>query len=387
MRTNTDVGINTNWQLNGIVKPEHVNALTRSIIYDYVVTREMLDEWPNNEIDVDELLGGNKIRGVSGEYHVLINAAVPANKVLRFKADSAGGEGDTNVHIHSLQGYTAKITGTEARCHLWFHTTGTFGAITFLSVGASTHVGAFDLEDDTTVPSGGEFIYERALGDLPESSNPGTVIAQEMWLSNGSEQEEVLILYDESRGPSAKEAGARAQELLGKGLLPVLYTADTPEDPDNPKHISFAYLAHIDMSCDLRFYDRYGERWIVIKYNSLRGEYYQWSTSNIEDRGHTVKAPDGLSASNPNVTTNRSVFDYAEGLIHRDLNPPLIYSVTQQGRTVEYYAQLEFVAHNDGSTDLYRITWHIEAPSVHARITALLDAENMTAEWTYTPTT
>ena len=387
MRTNTDVGINTNWQLNGIVKPEHVNALTRSIIYDYVVTREMLDEWPNNEIDVDELLGGNKIRGVSGEYHVLINAPVPANKVLKFKADSAGGEGDANIHIHSLQGYTAKITGTETRCHLWFHTTGTFGAITFLSVGASTHAGAFDLEDDVTVPTGGEFIYERALGDLPESSNTGTVIAQEMWLSNGGEQEEVLIMYDESHGPSAKEAGARAQELVGKGLLPVLYTAHTPEDPDNPKHISFAYLAHIGMGCDLWFYDQNSHRYIIIKYNSTTGEYYQWSTYNIETLGEVVKAPDGLSASNPNVTTNRSIFDYAEGLIHRSLNPPLIYSVTQQGRTVEYYAQLEFVAHNADSTDLYRITWHVEAPSVHARITAVLDAENMATEWTYTPTT
>jgi hypothetical protein len=194
-------------------------------------------------------------------------------------------------------------------------------------------------------------------------------------------------MYDESHGPSAKEAGARAQELVGKGLLPVLYTADTPENPDNPKHISFAYLAHISMGCDLWFYDQNSHRYIIIKYNSTTGEYYQWSTYNIETLGDVVKAPDGLSASNPNVTTNRSIFDYAEGLIHRDLNPPLIFKVTQQGKTIEYYAQLEFVAHNDGETDLYRITWHVEAPSVKARITAYLDAENMVTEWTYTPTT
>lgn len=387
MRTNTDASINTNWQLNGIVKPEHVNALTRSIIYDYVVTREMMDDVSDNEIDVDELLGGNKIRGVSGEYHVLINAPVPANKFLRFKADSVGNDGDANIHIHSLQGYKAKITGGESHCHLWFHTTGTFGAITLTGVGASTHVGAFDLDGTVTVPADGEFIYERAVGDLPESAAPGATVSQEMWLSNGSfDPEEVLILYN-ANGPTAKEAGARAQELLGKGLLPVVYTANTPDNPDSKGHIAFAYLAYITMGCDLQFYDRWNNRWIIIKYNSVNHEYYTWATEQIEDRGHVVGAPDGLSASTPDIITNRSRFDAAEALIKRDLNPPLIYKVSQQGRTVEYYAQLEFVAHYDNSTDLYRITWHLEAPSVHARISAVLDSENNQVEWFYTPTT
>ena len=388
MRTNTAADINTNWQLNGIVKPAHVNALTRSIIYDYVVTREMLDEWPNNEIDVDELLGGSKIRGVSGEYHVLINAAVPANKVLLFKADRAGSEGDADIHIHSLQGYSAKISGTEAHCHLWFHTTGSFGAVSLVSVGANTHVGAFDMEAGVNVPSGGEFIYERAISNLPESSDPGTVISKEMWLSNGSgsDQEEVLILYDETRGPTAAEAGARAQELLGKGLLPVLYTANTPTDPDSQGHISFSYLAHISMGCDLLFYDQWNSQYIKIKYNSTTGKYYQWGTEKIEDSGYVINAPDALSSSNPNVITNVTIFNTAAALIKRHFSPPLIYAVTQQGRTVEYYAQLEFTAHYADSTDLYRITWHVEAPSVHARITAVLDSENMQTEWSYTPT-
>lgn len=204
MRTNPAVDINTNWQINGIVKPNHVNALTRSIKYDYVVTAQML-EGKTGTVDVDELLGGNKINGTTGEVHVLINTMVPDNVVLFFPANSVGGpSGTLKVHVHTIGPFTASV-GTSGIPYIdhYFHTHGPAEAVTFTSIPRSMHVGAFIMAEPIELMAGGTFIYEMALAELPflDEQHPGT-IAREAWMSNavggGGDDSGRLIIGDYS---------------------------------------------------------------------------------------------------------------------------------------------------------------------------------------------
>lgn len=204
MRTNPAVDINTNWQINGIVKPGHVNALTRSIKYDYVVTAQML-EGKTGTVDVDELLGGNKINGTTGEVHVLINTMVPDNVVLHFPASSVGGPtGTLKVHVHTIGPFTASIgTSGIPYIHHYFHTHGPAEAVTFTSLPHNMHVGAFILTEPMELMAGASFIYEMALAELPflDEQRPGT-IAREAWMSNaiggGGDDSGRLIIGDYS---------------------------------------------------------------------------------------------------------------------------------------------------------------------------------------------
>lgn len=186
MRTNASADINTDWALNQIVKPGHVNALTRSIKYDYVVTAQML-EGKTLTVDVDELLGGNKINGTTGEVHVLINTMVPDNVELYFPATSVGGpSGTLKVHVHTIGPFTASVrsNGIPYIEH-YFHTHGPAEAVTFTSLPRNIHVGAFILAAPMELMPGSSFIYEMALGELPflDKQYPGT-IARQAWMSN-----------------------------------------------------------------------------------------------------------------------------------------------------------------------------------------------------------
>lgn len=186
MRTNASADINTDWALNQIVKPGHVNALTRSIKYDYVVTAQML-EGKTLTVDVDELLGGNKINGTTGEVHVLINTMVPDNVELYFPANSVGSpSGTLKVHVHTIGPFTASV-GSSGIPHIehYFHTHGPAEAVTFTSLPLNMHVGAFILAAPMELMPGSSFIYEMALGELPflDKQYPGT-IARQAWMSN-----------------------------------------------------------------------------------------------------------------------------------------------------------------------------------------------------------
>lgn len=186
MRTNPAVDINTDWQLNGIVKPRHVNALTRSIKYDYVITAQML-EGKTGTVDVDELLGGNKINGTTGVVHVLINTMVRDNVELYFPANSVGGPtGTLKVHVHTIGPFTASV-GTSGIPYIehYFHTHGPAEAVTFTSLPLKMHVGAFIMDEPMELMDGASFIYEMALAELPflDDQHPGTV-AREAWMSN-----------------------------------------------------------------------------------------------------------------------------------------------------------------------------------------------------------
>ena len=186
MRTNASADINTDWALNQIVKPGHVNALTRSIKYDYVVTAQML-EGKTLTVDVDELLGGNKINGTTGEVHVLINTMVPDNVELYFPANSVGGtSGTLKVHVHTIGPFTASVgSGGIPHIEYYFHTHGPAEAVTFTSLPLNMHVGSFILAAPMELMPGSSFIYEMALGELPflDKQYPGT-IARQAWMSN-----------------------------------------------------------------------------------------------------------------------------------------------------------------------------------------------------------
>lgn len=186
MRTNASADINTDWALNQIVKPGHINALTRSIKYDYVVTAQML-EGKTLTVDVDELLGGNKINGTTGEVHVLINTIVPDNVELHFPANSVGGSSGTlKVHVHTIGPFTASMGSSGIpNIEHYFHTHGPTEAVTFTSLPLNMHVGAFILAAPIELRAGASFIYEMALGELPflDKQHPGT-IARQAWMSN-----------------------------------------------------------------------------------------------------------------------------------------------------------------------------------------------------------
>lgn len=188
MRTNAAVDINTNWQINGIVKPNHVNALTRSIKYDYVLTAQMLEDKTGN-VDVFDLLnlGINQGTLVPGDTHILINTPVPDDVVLKFPGNQAGPSGHFNIHIYALGAFKADCTGTSPMISFFFHTHGTSGAVTLLGLGADVYVGSFALESALVLPIHyASFTYEMALGELPTLPEMGGTIRKAAWMSNAT---------------------------------------------------------------------------------------------------------------------------------------------------------------------------------------------------------
>lgn len=186
MRTNVTADINTNWQINGIVKPNHVNALTRSIKYDYVVTAQMLEGKTGN-VDVFDILGIGINQGtlVPGDTYILINTPVSDSIILKFPGNQAGSSGHFNIHIYTLGAFKADCAGTSPMISFFFHTHGTSGAVTLLGLGADMYVGSFIMESPLTLPNTySKFTYEMALGELPTLSETGGIIQKVAWMSN-----------------------------------------------------------------------------------------------------------------------------------------------------------------------------------------------------------
>lgn len=186
MRTNSDVDISTEWKIGDIAKPAHLNALTGSVPFDYVVTPEML-EGKTGTVNVDTLLGGGKINATTGVIHVLINTVVPDSVTLLFPADSVGGaSGVLDVHIHTIGSFHATF-GTSVIPYIshYFHTRGAAEAVTLEGVSRNMHVGAFVMESPLELPAGGIFEYEMALGELPVlGGDAAGTISKHAWMSN-----------------------------------------------------------------------------------------------------------------------------------------------------------------------------------------------------------
>lgn len=188
MKNNPDVNIRTDFAIDEIVKPRHMNALAASAQYDYVVTEEMIQkaiEAGVTEIDVDELLGGHKIASRAGEYSVLINALVDSGRTLVFYASDVGGpSGILRVHVYALGPYTAKVAGMDPRVTFYFHTRGEKGAVTLTGIGCHTYVGSFNMTEVVQAPVDATFFYEMALGELPDATQHRLTIKQKPWMSN-----------------------------------------------------------------------------------------------------------------------------------------------------------------------------------------------------------
>lgn len=185
MRTNPGANINTDWQINGIVKPAHVNAITRSIQYDYVVTPQML-EGKTGTVNVDTLLGGGVINGVTGTYRVLINANVPAAVTLYFPANSIGPSGTLKIHVYSIGPFAALLDESPANgVAYYFHSHGRDTAVTLKSMIPNMHVGSFIMEEPIAMASGYSFTYETALEEMPYiPEGVSASIVRQAWMSN-----------------------------------------------------------------------------------------------------------------------------------------------------------------------------------------------------------
>ena len=213
MKTNEKQNVKTDWAISGIVKPDHMNSLTRHVPYDYIITDKML-EGKDGSIDVDLLLnpanpdtgdeGGGMIHGRTGEYHVLINTPVPDNIILEFPARSIGdGEGELNVHVYAFGPYKARVTpGASApNPHIthYFHTAGEENAVTFYSLAYNTYVGSFDSPFEIELGQHHTFYYEKALGPVPHQPQAqNATIERKAWMSNavGGNGGSVLRIFD-----------------------------------------------------------------------------------------------------------------------------------------------------------------------------------------------
>jgi hypothetical protein len=208
MINNPEAGIRTNYQLNDTVPPKNMNAITQSIQYDYVVTADMLAGKSGN-VDVDALLGVNKIHGIaSGEFHVLINAVVPDTITLVFPDSSVGeASGNLRIHVHTIAPFHAVIGANGSPFfHFYFHTHGPAEAVTIESMAAKdVSVGAFIMATAQTLGGGQSFTYESTLDKIPVvPSGVTATVRRTSWMSNatGGGTHAIVALLDYSRiGP------------------------------------------------------------------------------------------------------------------------------------------------------------------------------------------
>lgn len=208
MKTNEKADINAGWQPNGKVKPAHINALTGSIQYDYVITDRMLEN-KSGEVSVNDLFQSGAISGRSGEFHVLVNSVVPGTITLVFDAGNAGGQDPLNVHVHCITAFKGKVTGSDDHVTYYFHTHGTANPVTLYGVGKHTYVGSFSTGTSITLASGATFVYENALNGV--SAITGTT-TQSLWMTNAS-----LRIKPDWNAAAGSDA-----EILNKPTIPTV---------------------------------------------------------------------------------------------------------------------------------------------------------------------
>lgn len=202
MRNNPGENIKIDWKINAIVKPGHVNALTKAIKYDYVVpadkvtTKSSLDEEPDDlyelcgspakvDADISILINttlGVTLRGVHEDESEYI--AGPLFKIDPSDFVSTG----NNVHIYALcngewGGFGIRVKGYRT---VLIHTSGRRNAAIFLPGSERSHesdiyVGsAWDMDQINNTASRGGIIYEQTCdGKLPQGD-----VTRDVWMSN-----------------------------------------------------------------------------------------------------------------------------------------------------------------------------------------------------------
>lgn len=224
MRTNPGANINTDWQINGIVKPEHVNALTKAIKYDYVipadkiVTRSEREEEPD---DLYELCGSPE--KVDADVAILINSTVGVislvtisdvpyitGPLFKIKAGDFVTDNHT-VHIYSIGSgsfgaYGIKVE-SSARTSVYLHTSGEMNAAYFLAGSVRSTYGSIlvgsarNMNVINNSYQYGGVSYEMAVdGELPPEGAYSSV-GQRPWMSNaigggGGGSDGILRIFD-----------------------------------------------------------------------------------------------------------------------------------------------------------------------------------------------
>jgi len=211
MINNPPRNIHTDYVASDVFKPKDANALAASVQYDFVITKERVDEyrekhentqedwmdvgsllWEDYETTPDYTCGGRTA------IHILINFHTTIEDRFNFGGGLTSlASNIQEVHIHSLSSYRA--TGTSL--NIFYHTHGTENYVLFDEAGGSLfrskslHVGSFMLWDNGEgYPQwhnngGYPFIYENCIeGPVPTgaSGEPDVIVEQKYWMTNAS---------------------------------------------------------------------------------------------------------------------------------------------------------------------------------------------------------
>jgi hypothetical protein len=202
MRNNPGENIKIDWKINEIVKPGHVNALTKAIKYDYVVAAGKVVKKSSKDDEPDDLyeLCGSPAK-VNDDISILINATmgVTLRAVLDDESEYIAGplfkidpsdfvSSGKSVHIYALcngpwGGFGIKV---ESYRSVFIHTSGKRNAAVFLPgserrSGSSIYVGsAWDMDQIDNSASPGSIVYEQSCdGKLPQGD-----VTRDTWMSN-----------------------------------------------------------------------------------------------------------------------------------------------------------------------------------------------------------
>lgn len=204
MINNPTRDIHTDYAPNDVFRPAAANALTASVEYDYVITKERIDAFRAKHsytqadwMDVGALLWED-YEGLGPAYptgrsaiHILINCHTTAEDRFAFHLwlNMLSSSGVTEVHVHSLSSYRSQ--GGSSALALYHHTLGTENCVLFddagMYRGKALYVGSFACTSGTAIwQSGAPFVYERCLsGEVPHGSLYEAVdVRQEPWMSN-----------------------------------------------------------------------------------------------------------------------------------------------------------------------------------------------------------
>lgn len=205
MLNNPIRGIHTDYAPNDIFTPRDANALTGAVPYDYVITKELLDGYREENgltqsdwVDVGALLWGADtpdypIGRESVSIFFNFYTSVDDRFLFGQKLSLLGSEGGVwVVHIYSLSSY--RSDGGCGTLDLYYHTSGSSNYVLFdsssLFRGRAVYVGSFACTAGTAIwHSPAPFVYEQCLaGEIPHGSYANEVVAvrQEPWMSNAA---------------------------------------------------------------------------------------------------------------------------------------------------------------------------------------------------------
>lgn len=203
--------LHTDYVTDDVLKTIDVNTLVQSVPFDFVITKERVDEYREihgytqsdwmdvgqlfweGTLDVDYTCGGRSSINILINFHTTIEDRFYFGGRFQMIAP-------IQAHVYSLSSYRAG----GCSCVLYHHTHGSEDYVLFEETGGipgtffrncALYVGSFKLQPNgTTYPvwhagsGNAPFVYERCLdGILPQggSGEPNVIVKRELWMSNG----------------------------------------------------------------------------------------------------------------------------------------------------------------------------------------------------------